>query len=380
MRRQGLTMLGALGLGALTMYLLDPDRGRRRRGMLRDKTVRLGHDVKDAIGPAARDVANRAQGLAASARQLVRGEEVPDPVLGERVRAALGRVVSHPRAIEVAVWNGHVTLYGPVLAAEAGRLLRTVKGVRGVRSLDDQLERHPDAGGHPSLQGSATMPASRNQWPPAARVLSGLAGGMLAYYAAQRRDRLSVVLGAAGVSLLSQAAANRPLRQLARRTSDSAVTIEKTIHIAAPPDVVFGLWCNYENFPRFMSHVREVRDLGGGRSHWVVDGPVGTTVEWDADITEWLPDRLMAWRSLPGAAVENEGAVRLTPGAEGGTRVDVHLRYTPPAGAVGRTLASVFRVDPKRQMDDDLMRMKTFIETGVPPRDAAQAPAQAGVH
>ena len=126
-----------------------------------------------------------------------------------------------------------------------------------------------------------------------------------------------------------------------------------------------------EYFPYFLSHVREVRDLGGGRSHWVVDGPAGARIEWDAVLTQFIPNEVIAWRSETGAVVQHAGIVRFEPDAEGNTRVHVRLSYTPPAGALGHSVAWLVGADPKRQMDDDLMRMKTFIETGAPPHDAA---------
>jgi len=120
-----------------------------------------------------------------------------------------------------------------------------------------------------------------------------------------------------------------------------------------------------------MSHVREVRDLGDGRSHWVVDGPAGIRLGGNAVITQYIPDEVFAWKSEPGATVQHAGIIRFEPMRDGGTRVHVRLSYNPPAGAVGHSIAWLFGADPKQQMDDDLLRMKTFVETGVLPHDAA---------
>jgi uncharacterized membrane protein len=125
--------------------------------------------------------------------------------------------------------------------------------------------------------------------------------------------------------------------------------------------------------------VKEVCDCGDGTSHWTVDGPAGTTVEWNAYLTDWEPNRLIAWRSFPGATVANEGKVRFQENPDGGTRVDVHLCYTPPAGALGQTVARLFGTDAKTEMDDDLLRMKTLIEQGRFPHDAAQHVADVGI-
>ena len=156
-----------------------------------------------------------------------------------------------------------------------------------------------------------------------------------------------------------------------------AVEIQKTINVAAPIEQVYRFWTNYDNFPRFMSNVREVRDAGNGMSHWAVDGPAGLPVEWDAVVTLRVPNEIFAWKSVEGASVENAGLVRFDRNEDDSTRVQIRLSYNPPAGAVGHAVAALFGADPKAQMDEDLMRMKSFIETGVRPGDAAEARPQA---
>jgi uncharacterized membrane protein len=153
-----------------------------------------------------------------------------------------------------------------------------------------------------------------------------------------------------------------------------AVEVQKTININAPVEQVFEFWRNFENFPRFMSNVRAVRDDGGGRSHWTVAGPAGVPVSWDAEITRLEPDQLIAWKSVPGSAVANAGIIRFDR-VEGGTRIDIKLAYNPPAGAIGHGVAWLFGADPKSEIDADLVRMKTMIETGNPPGDAADTQA-----
>jgi uncharacterized membrane protein len=119
-------------------------------------------------------------------------------------------------------------------------------------------------------------------------------------------------------------------------------------------------------------HVQEVKDLGDGRSHWTVAGPAGMPVEWDADVSAYIPHEILAWRTEPNSLIQHAGIVRFQPNAGGGTTVDVRLSYNPGIGAVGHALAALFGADPKHQMDDDLLRMKTFIEIGKAPSDAAQ--------
>ena len=101
-RGNGLGILGGLCIGAALMYFLDPDRGRRRRHLVRDQLVHAGRVSGDAVDATSRDLRNRARGVAAAARGRLRPGEADDAVVAERVRSAIGRVVSHPGAVTVA--------------------------------------------------------------------------------------------------------------------------------------------------------------------------------------------------------------------------------------------------------------------------------------
>jgi uncharacterized membrane protein len=373
-----LSLLGGIGLGAALMYMLDPDRGRRRRVLVRDKLASAASRVPDAVGATARDFRNRARGLAAEVSSMFSSEEASDEVLVARVRSKMGRIVSHPHSIEVAANQGRVTMSGPVLAHEVDELLACVSAVPGVTGVDDRLEVHKEAGGVPGLQGGGTRPGDRfelmqENWSPAARVLAGAAGGALAAYGLSRRDPLSLVLGTVGIGLLARGVTNLEMKRLVGAGAGRrAVDVQKTINIAAPVEEVYEFWTNFENFPRFMSNVREVKANADGTSHWVVAGPAGASVEWDAVVTRRVPNELLAWKSVEGAGVENAGLVRFDRNDDGSTRVQVRLSYNPLAGALGHAVAALFGSDPKAEMGADLMRMKSLIETGNPPRDAAE--------
>jgi uncharacterized membrane protein/uncharacterized protein YwbE len=374
--------IGGAAVGAMAMYLSDPERGRRRRALARDKMQSLAAKTGDAIDVASRDFANRMQGVRAQASRILkqRSYVTDDQLVAERVRAKLGHAVSHPHAIKVMVQQGRVTLTGPILANEKEQLLEAVRAVPGVVEVNDETEVHerPDI---PSLQGEGRRRQLRSTlmqetWPPALRAAAALGGGALGIYGLRRRSPANALLAAIGLGLMARGMMNMPLTRMlgiAPRTAADrqAIHLQKTIYIAAPPETVFDLWSNYENFPHFMSNVQKVRDLGNGRSHWIVNGPAGTQVEWDAVLTESRRPEILAWKSEPASPVQHTGRVRFEP-ADDGTRVNVEMSYSPPAGILGHALASLFNGSPKKQLDEDLLRMKTFIERGVPPHDAAK--------
>lgn len=349
------------------MYFLDPRLGRRRRALIRDGARSRWNDFTDQLDKARRDVANRAQGGFAAIKSVFRRGRAGDPLLVARVRSAIGRAVSHPHAIAASADNGTIVLSGPVLASEADTLIQRVRGVPGVREVVSRLERHDEATNISSLQGGVPRESRselmQQNWTPALRVGAGALGGSLLYYGLRNGGALRLA-GLAGAALLARAVANREFCQIVGTGGGPRVVeFDKAIHVAAPPEEVYRFWSNYQNFPRFMTHIKDVRDLGRGRSHWVAEGPARIPISWDAQLTANVPNKLIAWRSVPGSRVETEGVVRFD-GENGGTRVGIRMFYSPPAGVLGHLLASLFGANPKREMDDDMVRFKSLIETG----------------
>src|SRR6516165_3512302 len=145
-RHLGMTFAGVFSAGALTMYFADPHRGRRRRTALKDAIVSSGHDLKRFARRFGRDFEHRIEGTVAETRDLFVQERVPDAVLQQRIRTALGRAVSHPGAVEVNCTEGSVFLGGWVLADEVDEVNCAVRSVRGVKELSTFLNTtdHPE--------------------------------------------------------------------------------------------------------------------------------------------------------------------------------------------------------------------------------------------
>jgi hypothetical protein len=152
--RDGLTVLGAAGLGTRLMYLFDPETGTRRRALIRDTVARSTNLTEEAIATTWRDARNRGRGLLASVPSLFERKPVNDRVLVERVRSELGTLVRHPSSIEVTAENGHVTLSGPILSREVDHLLNRVQRVRGVTEVENRLEVHDEPGNIPACKGT----------------------------------------------------------------------------------------------------------------------------------------------------------------------------------------------------------------------------------
>lgn len=135
--------LSSLGLGAGLMYLFDPDRGNRRRAMLRDKWTHTVHQAGDAVssvGGAFRDLSNRSYGVLAETKHWLRREMVDDDTLVARLRSQLGHAISQPGLIEVSANDGNVTLSGSIPANELNDLFSCVSGVQGVKEVESHLK------------------------------------------------------------------------------------------------------------------------------------------------------------------------------------------------------------------------------------------------
>jgi uncharacterized membrane protein len=159
----------------------------------------------------------------------------------------------------------------------------------------------------------------------------------------------------------------RAAREVTRQAlrGERGVRVGESIRLEKPLAEVYRFWRRFENLPRFMSHLEQVTDLGNGRSHWVAKGPVGLTVEWDAEIINEVPDKVIGWQSLPGGDVVTAGSVNFAP-ARGGrsTQVSVHLQYAPPAGRAGAWFAKLFGLEPSHTIREDLRRLKQVLEAG----------------
>jgi uncharacterized membrane protein len=175
----------------------------------------------------------------------------------------------------------------------------------------------------------------------------------------------AAVLGVAVLDLLSsrQLSGRRgALRAVPRKRN---IEVKKTITVNRPREEVYAFWQDFQNFPRFMTHLESVEITGQGRSHWKAKAPAGRTVEWDAIIVDDQPNSRIAWETVAGSGIDHTGTVRFqnAPG-DRGTEVRVELRYAPPAGRLGSTLAKLFGEEPEKQIQADLRAFKSVMETG----------------
>jgi uncharacterized membrane protein len=142
-------------------------------------------------------------------------------------------------------------------------------------------------------------------------------------------------------------------------------SVQESVTIDRPVEELYRFWRNLEHLPRFMRHLESVERVTDTISHWRAKGPGDRVVEWDAEIINEVPNQVIGWRSLEGSDVVSAGSVNFD--SEGhGTRLTVHLQYSPPGGKVGTAVAKLLGRDAATEIRDDLNRFKQLVETTVP--------------
>jgi uncharacterized membrane protein len=134
-------------------------------------------------------------------------------------------------------------------------------------------------------------------------------------------------------------------------------TLATSIEVNVPVRTAYNQWTQFEEFPKFMDGIIEVRQLNDRRLHWkAVLG--GLEREWDAEIIEQIPDQRIAWKSTSGAL--NEGIVTFEPLSDAKSMVCLHIAYGPQGivETVGDEIGTV-----STNVKEDLKRFKDFIET-----------------
>lgn len=205
-------------------------------------------------------------------------------------------------------------------------------------------------------------------------------GGLLIGYGLKRRDLTGLGIGVIGAALVARGAAlGDPLTHALRSSSSerrvakargwqSAAIVTRAVTINRPRQELYRFWRDFSNLPRFMESVRRIDMIDGQRSRWMVEGPAGRSVEWEAVVTLDEPNRRIGWESEDGGDIRNAGWVdfRDAPGGRG-TEVRAEIVYEPPAGRFGRAVAYMLQREPTLQIRRDLRRFKSLMETGEVP-------------
>jgi uncharacterized membrane protein len=222
------------------------------------------------------------------------------------------------------------------------------------------------------------------------RLISATAGAALALLGISRRSIPGLLLAGLGGGLMYRAATGHchlyealGIDTAMPREGEGSATPEqyfnRGIHIVQAfsinksPDELYQYWRKLDNLPSILSYLESVTVTDEKRSHWVARGPLDMKWEWDAEIINDEPNRLIAWRSVGNADVDNAGSVTFTQGPEGrGTEVKVVIDYIPTGGRFGQIIAKFLGRDPSAEVREGLRDFKRVMETGEKPTTEGQ--------
>lgn len=358
------------------IYYFDASSGRRRRADLGQRSAGAARRGLSRLQAASRDLVHRAYGLGARATGLLRRAEVTPTVLVERVRARLGRVLSHPGAVHVSADEQHtVRLSGVVLAWEHEPLRRAVAQVPGVEGIRDELEVHESAQHVSALQDgtrrSRRMPDAQAGGTAALRLLMALAGSSLLLGGSRRRGTLGAVGAAAGGALLLRSV-TAPRR---RTASHRARTLEicQTLHLHAPVERVYEALRDTDRLVALLPALRALRHRADGATQWSVHDPQGWPLQWTAVVTELQPNRQIAWRTTDDSMLAQWGMAWLEPIDAGQTRLHLYVSLRGVPGRTGQALRRLLGTGPHGELTENLGRLRQYLDGGM-----GAAPAGAG--
>lgn len=209
------------------------------------------------------------------------------------------------------------------------------------------------------------------------RGVSIAAGALLVVAGLKARGRMRNSLVSSGAGMAFRGLSGYcPINQLLGRTIKSddtrealggsgGVKLQETVTIRRSARELYDLWHTFDALPRIFSHIESVRPVGLNRTHWVMRGPAGIKLEWEAETINEVAPELIAWKSLPGSTVVSAGSVHFREMTSGGvpeTEVTVEMQYAAPAGRAGSIVAWLAGESPAKTLREDLAGLKHRLE------------------
>ncbi|HZI41592.1 MAG TPA: SRPBCC family protein [Gemmatimonadaceae bacterium] len=216
--------------------------------------------------------------------------------------------------------------------------------------------------------------STKNRSPSAEQFAEAILAGALLGYAAPRRGRPALAARVSASALLVAAFAPSLIRRLLRAgAARRRVNLRTTVELDRPVHEVFDFCRDFENFPRVVQSLHSVTDFQDGRSRWEVMSPTGEILSWDAQVTKYVPNVVIGWRSVPGSVVDCTGLIRFAPSASGGTQLRIQIEYDPCHTGLAEAIRALLDTSRKDQLEADLARANFYFATHPREREAPSA-------
>lgn len=199
------------------------------------------------------------------------------------------------------------------------------------------------------------------------RIAMITTGGYLLYKGLSQKNKSIAKISSGGAMLLRGASGYCPVYDAVdhlKNDKASNVNIRINSTIDKPVNEVYAFWRDFENLPKFMTHIESVKPLSYTTSKWTAKGPAGIgTLSWKAEIVKDEKDRLISWQSLPDSSIQNAGKVVFRPSENGGTEIIVTISYHAPLGIAGEGAAKLLNPYFEKLVKEDLLNFKTYLES-----------------
>jgi len=352
------TLLRGVILGAAATYFFDPDRGKARQAMARDK---LNHYLRKGQ--------HRAEGKKKHLSHLWEGvkseirrgwhahDKVTDEILEARVRSVIGRCLCHPHNLQVQARDGEITLRGEIIREEFDPLLYSVAETPGVLKVRDELLVHEGDDipyvppHHPGRGGS--------------KLLCAALGGGLLGKSLRKRGVMRAAYSGLGLVLLSKMKTEKTPEVVTNyERAASLLNISARVSIARPLQEVFAFSSTFENFPHFVPGVYAVLSDGDGAARWTTKGPLGGVEEWTSSTTVVEPGRCIAWCSDTVFSLPHEVVLTFKGLSRGNTEVDVQVFVVPRRTTVSALEMERLRGFLLNALEETLLIYRQILEGG----------------
>ena len=198
------------------------------------------------------------------------------------------------------------------------------------------------------------------------RIAMITSGGYLLYKGLSEEKKNITKIGTGGTMLLRGLSGYCPIYDAVdhlKNDKASNVNIRVNSIINKPISEVYAFWRDFENFPKFMTHLESVKPLNYTTSKWTAKGPGGIgKLTWKAEIVKDEKERLISWNSLPDSSIKNAGKVVFRPTGNG-TEIIVTISYHAPLGVAGESAAKLLNPYFEKLVKDDIMNFKTYLES-----------------
>jgi uncharacterized membrane protein len=213
---------------------------------------------------------------------------------------------------------------------------------------------------------SSMLPKLKKNVSTLERIAMITSGGYLLYKGLSQEKKSVVKIGGGGALLFRGLSGYCPLYDAVdhlKNDKASNVNIRVNSFVEKPISEVYNFWRDFENLPKFMTHLESVKPLSYTTSKWTAKGPAGIgKLSWKAEIIKDEKDRLISWNSLPESSIKNAGKVVFRPSGNG-TEIIVTISYHAPLGIAGESAAKLLNPYFENLVREDLMNFKTYLES-----------------